>query len=530
MDTKEGTNGTEAWFVPPSERSPLGNPITGGNDVLFFIEYRNYYRALADEIERTRNENHFIYFADWQLILDTWMDGPAGRTTFRTLLNDKSDKKGVHVRALLYSGQFLNDPVHNEVAAEWINKLPTGGAVLDSRYLDVGSHHQKMVVISNENGVVGFCGGMDIAEDRQLRDGGPKPPIQGLPVAWHDVQVRIKGPAAYHLWRTFNARWNDNPLTQKDYGLVHQRSVRDSPLLNTSGLGTNQKAVQVVRTSGNGSRHAGLRFPEPTTPSSYSYAPVGEMTIYKLLCRAIANTSEYIYLEDQYLVESERMGSYPSIAEVLAATIARPTFKKMIILVPGAGSLQGELCQVWRRRVKFWQQLGPKAASKVAIYSYRADPESPYLVHSKTWIFDDRFTVIGSANCNRRGYSHDSEIAVGIADPTPEKGMLPFAQELRVNLWLKHFNRNGGNRTRGEVVDFGKGAPLWDAPGTLLERLDLANPSNQPPDHHLSKLISGTSKLEIPALSPLLSSSPALSVALFDWDREWNWIIDPDGS
>ena len=522
-----GPDESTSWFIQESERNPiLGNPITDGNDIQFFIEYRDYYRALAEAISRATGESHFIYFVDWQLILDTWMDTPKGRMTFQALLKGASDNK-VQIRALLYSGQALNDPVHNHPMADWINKLPTGGAILDWRYLDAGSHHQKMVIILNEDGVVGFCGGMDIAEDRQKRDGGPKPPKPNEPVAWHDVQVRIKGPAAYHLWRTFYARWADNPLSQKDFGLVNQRSIKIPPF---APAGTGQKRVQVVRTSGNGSRHAGLKFPEPTTPSTYYYAPTGEMTIYKLLCKAIKSTKEYIYLEDQYLVESERMGNNPSIAEVLASTLARSSFKQMIILLPGAGSLQGELFQVWRRRTRFWQQLGPKAASKVAIYSYVGDPESPYLVHSKTWIFDDRFAVIGSANCNRRGYSHDSEIAVGIFDLEPKQGQLPFAQELRVSLWMKHLNRKGKQRTRAELIDFRTGAALWEESGALLTRIDLVHPTNEPPDHHISPWLSPSITLELPAVSFLLSSKPSLKVALFDWDREWNWLIDPDGA
>ena len=35
-------------------------------------------------------------------------------------------------------------------------------------------------------------------------------------------------------------------------------------------------------------------------------------------------------------------------------------------------------------------------------------------VHSKTWVIDDEFAIVGSANCNRRGYTHDSEASVGV--------------------------------------------------------------------------------------------------------------------
>ena len=41
-------------------------------------------------------------------------------------------------------------------------------------------------------------------------------------------------------------------------------------------------------------------------------------------------------------------------------------------------------------------------------------------VHSKIWIMDDRFAVIGSSNCNNRGYNHDSEVVAGIYDESQD--------------------------------------------------------------------------------------------------------------
>jgi phosphatidylserine/phosphatidylglycerophosphate/cardiolipin synthase-like enzyme len=510
------------WFLPTSETNPnLGNPILQGNDATYFIEYRDYYRSLSAEIEKTSSKDHFIYFVDWQLVLDTWMDAQGGRKTFKDLLQD-ADSRGVQIRSLLYGGQYLHDPVNNGPAVQWISALKNGGAYLDMRYLITGSHHQKMAVIRNSDGVVGFCGGMDIAEDRQLRDGGPSPPIKDAPRGWHDVQIRIAGPAAVLLWRTFNSRWI---YFQSIYNQLGTWPIASEPFPpKVAG----KKTIQVVRTFGNGTKHSGLE--AASGVKGYTFAPTGEMTIYKLLCRAIQNTTSTIYLEDQYLVESERMGTNQAIPEVLADTLSKKSFKRMVILTPGAGSLQNELCQVWQRRTKLWKLMGPDAASKVKIYSYRNLPESPYLMHSKTWIFDDAFAVVSSANCNRRSYSHDSEIGVGIADPAPEEGQLPFPKDLRIKLWLKHLNLKGPTRSAADVSDFEAGAALWDASGTALEPLDLVHPSNQPPDQHVSKYLPTQVTFELPSLSMMLSFSPSLTVNLFSFDREWDNIIDPDGS
>jgi len=57
-------------------------------------------------------------------------------------------------------------------------------------------------------------------------------------------------------------------------------------------------------------------------------------------------------------------------------------------------------------------------------------------VHAKTWIFDDRFAIIGSANCNQRGWTHDSESCVGTFDESKDTpGTYTFAHRLRIRLW-----------------------------------------------------------------------------------------------
>jgi phosphatidylserine/phosphatidylglycerophosphate/cardiolipin synthase-like enzyme len=284
-----------SWFLPPEDANPvIGNPVLTGNEVTAFIEYKDYYRALAEAVSKTGSSDHFIYFADWQLILDTWMDAQSGRKTFRTLLQE-ADARGVAVRSMLYMGQWVKDPVGNDRDCDWINdELKNGAAILDGRYLIAGSHHQKFAVVKNSDGVVAFCGGMDIAEDRQQRDGGPSPPDKSKPVAWHDVQVRVVGPAALPLWRTFALRWTDYQYAFSrwvDYNKYAASAVKASVKVAPSPPSVPDKmSVQVIRTAGNGSRHEGLQRLDRTSllymenvPSTYAFAPAGEMTIYNLI-------------------------------------------------------------------------------------------------------------------------------------------------------------------------------------------------------------------------------------------------------
>ena len=124
-----GDDAISKWFLPAGETNPnLGNPILSGNDVTYFIEYTDYYKSLAESIEKAASKDHFIYFVDWQLNLDTWMDANVGRKTFKDLLQEASSR-GVVIRSLLYGGQYLHDPVNNGPAVQWINALPTGGRI-----------------------------------------------------------------------------------------------------------------------------------------------------------------------------------------------------------------------------------------------------------------------------------------------------------------------------------------------------------------------------------------------------------------
>jgi len=74
------------------------------------------------------------------------------------------------------------------------------------------------------------------------------------------------------------------------------------------------------------------------------------------------------------------------------------------------------------------------------------------------WLCDDKYAIIGSANCDNRGYTHDSEVLAGIYDYKVDQGdtsrcnqqynprqdilypRCPFAKELRIRLWKHHLN------------------------------------------------------------------------------------------
>ncbi|MED1287549.1 phospholipase D-like domain-containing protein [Bacillus mycoides] len=535
---QEGALNTQ-WFKDAARTFDQWNrdipplPVTG-NQVVTYINLMDYYTALGQAIRKTRsNLADFVYISGWELNLDTFIDPPgvSPRQTLRELLSSAILLRNVEVRVLL-PDQPNN--ANNRSTLEQVAKMK-GGGILDSFHKLLGTHHQKLVIIRNAEGVFGFCGGMDIANERLMREGD----VHKKEAPWHDVQVRVSGPAAADLWNSFVQRFKELsnryvnytilPLSNKLKGIEANfpLSIRE-PDFAASKTNNNGLNVQVVRTYPNmQKKHFGDGLIIYPRQAGYNFARNGEMSIYNLLNHAISRTSRTIYLEDQYLVNSVSMGQHPPITEALRRTIEKSSFIKMIILIAGNGTVEMELCQVASRRAEFIKQLGPLAAKKVAVYAYKGDNNSPYWLHSKTWIFDDQFTVVSSANCNRRGYSYDSEIGVGISGSIIN-GQIPFAQRLRMDLWLKHLNqiKEGSqvqqSRKLGDfnVKDFAAAASLWDT-APLLQNISVDLTQNVKSDIPLINC----KNLKFKGIPPDILKDKDIHNRDFEWS-----LIDPDGS
>lgn len=417
------------WFIPArtvkdSSGKPIANQtVWAQNEVEAFLEAHTLWTAIMNEIVKTSGSSHFIYIAGMILTPNTDMTVGRGKRKDIGPLLTEADGRGVAVRALLppYG-------THNNAAISLISALTHGAAIEDDKRS--WAHHQKVIVIANSEGLVGFCGGVDIDPDRNN---------------WHDVHCRVRGPAAQDLQRNFVERWRDHP----DSATLQPATNRVVASPGSTQKGSGDKHVQFVRTLGKG--------------AGYSFAPDGEYTIYELIRHAIAKAEQFIYLEDQYLVAATKMQLGPAISTLLADKLKESSFKKLIVLIPRTEALNkiGEFGtphrQGWARRKTFIDELhrmGQPAGGSPAVKSTKVivcqhkilKPKQavtlndPKFVHSKTWIFDDKFAICGSANCDRRGYTANSEANVGVADENAKADRAFFAHDLRINLWLAHLN------------------------------------------------------------------------------------------
>jgi len=469
------------WF-----RTDKGmQPVRDGNNVIGLIDGNATFESMVDAIETATGSDHYIYMLNWWMELDLELvpkGKPKGGSTDTQLINllTNAVSNGVQVRAMIW-----DDATNPETSiSNWntpqvdrINGIPdnkildaTGtsiifanaAAILDNNTLNLGSHHQKILIVKGTKGLIAFCGGVDFNKDRV---NSLSPPRQiGSPI--HDVHCRIKGPAAWDLLQIFIHRWNDHIDGE---GLDNSKGkLRGIGELLPESLSDNLH-VQIGRTFGNGSKHPGIisrGINSSSRRTSYSFAPEGERTVEKMIFHAIEQAEKFIYIEDQYLV-------YMNASNKLRAQL--PKIEFLIILIPHSSI--SDFPHIWEMRKNFIDNLkaDPATRDKVVVcYRIEAGSSCPNpatvlptphtYVHSKMFIIDDKFVVIGSANCNSRGYTHDSEVIAGIFDglnssTTDSTSAITFAQTLRMDLWSEHLNRS-----RSDVFDLSSSAHHWFAP------------------------------------------------------------------
>lgn len=433
-------------------------------------------RALRAAIDGTTGPSDLIVLAGWAFQMATFLD--AGVTVEDSLR--AASARGVPIRALFTSASTISIPFVGDVpvpgggsdntwSTQFIRSLPTGLAIHDSWVLhadlvfgaqvQTGSHHQKIWAIAHGDTLTTFIGGIDIDPTRS-----PFNQVAGVS-PWHDVQLETRGDLATDVFSILRDRWNAHP--QKPPG-------SDLPTFLPPGTGGNQVG-RALATFGDPTAFAGLAGPP------YPFAPRGSKAIRRFLSHAISRAEKFIYLEDQYLVDA-------SIGVELAARM--PELDGLAIVIPHDNAVNGEMRQAARRRSAVLAPLAP-FMDKVAVNW------SAQFVHSKLWIFDDQIAVVGSANSNRRGYSHDSEADVAFGDL-----VVPGAVEgLRSQLWT---------RALGTIAPAALASPLTS--------IGIWKSASFAAGAHVETYVPGVDTEPVPAWA-----SPVVSP-----DEFWNRVIDPE--
>jgi phosphatidylserine/phosphatidylglycerophosphate/cardiolipin synthase-like enzyme len=438
--------------------APMG-PIRAGNDVMELIRGPQTFREMINIIQTASRPPHFIYLIGWTLFENFSLDGFTPSTQFTVMsMFRRAVMSNVQVRVL------LNNSVGNDIDGVAVcnrinalqgrpppNTIPeantgNGGCIVDRKVLNFGCHHQKILIVYGAvNGVdtlQAMCGGIDINPDRYWarNTGANRGSTEGTP--FEDIHCKITGPAARDLLRLFCDRWEDQP--RRAELPVNRRSLRGLHLLaEPMPPAAGSCHVQIGRTFGNLTRH---NHPgDGSGGAPYAFARNGEQTAARMILRAIGKAKFFIYVEDQYWVETQANAVGLNFVLPLARALEQPTFQHLTLLVPhsrintlawGCGERRSFLNNI---RAQCVRDGFPAAANKIRVYA-APDPDVEHFrhayVHSKTWVFDDEFAVIGSANMCRRSMTHDSEVTAGVYDPSAAR----MPHRLRQKLWAQALN------------------------------------------------------------------------------------------
>lgn len=167
-----------------------------------------------------------------------------------------------------------------------------------------GIYHQKFGILKTSEGVLAYCGGIDLNPNR-IDDAEH---TSDTPV--HDVHSRIEGPAVIDLACSFQQRWDRDGSGKAAAFPVPQPA-------DVVAAGGDQ-VVQVARTY-----HLAA-----SSSRALSFAPAGDRTIADTMLRAIAAAREFIYIEDQYLTPPKEY------RDALLAQVKSGPVRKVIVTIP----------------------------------------------------------------------------------------------------------------------------------------------------------------------------------------------------
>ena len=174
-----------------------------------------------------------------------------------------------------------------------------------------GAAHAKLVVVGNKNVAIGFTGGIDLVADRLAAVGHPGAQM------WHDVAVRVDGPAVQGLYDWFKDVWHDattydgkpRPQTTFRTSLGEFRSTLLNavpvPDLTFAIPTSDDHHVQSLRTLP-AAKYKTLSFAPSPLPTNGPAA--GEFKLRDAWQKAIAGATRYVYMEDQAFESTEVLG------------------------------------------------------------------------------------------------------------------------------------------------------------------------------------------------------------------------------
>jgi phosphatidylserine/phosphatidylglycerophosphate/cardiolipin synthase-like enzyme len=461
--------------------------VTSGNQVIPLIDGENAMKAMYDEFMGAR---HYILLSGWDITVDEPLLGPQNRnSTLENLVSQVVNKPGclVKLRLVLWERENIDltqgvlkgplaflvkaSPYQIYQSALRLQRasipahsspllLKDGSTRPDYRCKTLvydqtrlaGSMHQKTAVV---DGRVAFCGGIDLAAGRWATRKHTNWDI------WHDVHVKIEGPAVRLIQENFLRRWRAEASDWADVSVIAKVSKDTQEQLNLmrweadKSLDLNLRAdhgqpgklqVQVIRSI----HHA-------------TDADSEDHSVLESYARAILNARQYIYIENQYF-------NCEFLTQLIIEQLKKLRELRVIILLPASvedSSLYklldgGQLARI--------NQAAPYQVRILHRKVVQPDSEAyPLFIHAKVMIVDDIYATIGSANFTDRSFeTSDEELGIAWMD-RPGGSVSRF----RKDLWSEHLNLAASDAkldkpTGAELMDLWQRAAL----GSEFELVD----------------------------------------------------------
>jgi phosphatidylserine/phosphatidylglycerophosphate/cardiolipin synthase-like enzyme len=195
----------------------------------------------------------------------------------------------------------------------------------------------------------------------------------------------------------------------------------------------------------------------PRRSPAYPFAPEGERSVARGYAKALARARRLVYVEDQYLWSLD-------VARIFAAALRRSPELRLIAVVPRYVDREGrfDLPASLLGRSLAWRTVVDAGGDRVQLFDLENAAGRPVYVHSKVCLVDDVWAAVGSANLNRRSWTHDSELTAAVLDERRDErepvdpgglgdGARTFARELRLALMREHLDRRDGDD--GDLLD-----------------------------------------------------------------------------
>ena len=401
------------------------------------VHGKETFEHIVNAIRTAGNSEHYIYILGWMLDVDFEMIPGDKSSTLIRLLQDASSK-GVEIRLMVWDNPIYINEIN--VAAGKINALSNSLLIKDNatfgsprlksaiatirlllsqapyflRFINSwnsftakvkaiqneGSHHEKVVVVKGREGLIGFCGGIDINPNRiSGKDSTGR--VYGIDnngnsIVLHDIHCKVQGHAAWVLLRRFIWRWQVYKSTRQTLNSLLLSKVLRGEKENVPfpvKQGVNTAHVKILQT-----------YNHPNTL-------IQDRTIREAVRLAIMNAKKTVHIEDQYMISLE-------IASWLNLKLKEPGFSSVTILTQDDEVAGADILFSKQMRKKFIDQLQTGLSADVIkrkifinMLHLTLPPTAHHKVHSKIYIIDDDLAIIGSANLSSRSMTHDSETA-----------------------------------------------------------------------------------------------------------------------